>query len=457
MPVRKGVGDQIIGASINAHGAIRYRATKVGKDMVLSQIVRLVEQAQASKAPIARLADVISGYFVHTVIIIALLSGVTWLNAGAGLAFSLRVFIAVLVIACPCALGLATPTAIMVGTGKGAEHGILIKSGEVLEAAHKLDTIVLDKTGTVTEGKPHVTDIVVTSTYSEADVLRLAAAAEAPSEHPLGAAIADYGRERYGTLPETEAFQAITGQGIAATVEGNYLHIGDRRLMVEHGIDVSAYTADYDRLASEGKTPMYMAIDGVLSGMIAVADVIRPTSQHAVAKLRAKGLEVVMLTGDNRRTAEVIAKQAGIDTVLAGMLPQDKAEHVKSLQAQGKQVAMVGDGINDAVALAQADVGIAIGSGTDIAMESAQVVLMRGDLTGVVAAILLSKKTLRNIKQNLFWAFGYNVLGIPVAMGALYLFGGPLMSPMIAALAMSFSSVSLLLNVLRLKRLRLDG
>ncbi|MCL2843284.1 MAG: heavy metal translocating P-type ATPase [Oscillospiraceae bacterium] len=456
MPVQKKAGDQIIGASINGNGAIRYRATKVGKDTVLAQIIRLVEQAQASKAPIARLADVISGYFVHAVIIIAVLSGAAWLVAGAGLAFSLRIFIAVLVIACPCALGLATPTAIMVGTGKGAEHGILIKSGEALETAHKLDTVVLDKTGTVTEGKPRVTDIVTKSGHREADVLRLAAAAEHQSEHPLGTAIVVYGREVCATLPEAEGFHAITGQGIQATVEGKCVLIGNRRLMDSHHVPVDDATADCDRLASGGKTPMYVVIDSTLAAIIAVADVIKPTSKKAVADLQAMGLEVIMLTGDNRRTAEAIAREAGIDTILAEVLPQEKAEHVKTLQTQGKKVAMVGDGINDAVALVQADVGIAIGSGTDVAMESAQVVLMRGDLTGVVAAILLSKKTLRNIKQNLFWAFGYNVLGIPIAMGALYLFGGPLMSPMIAALAMSFSSVSLLLNVLRLKRLRLD-
>ena len=451
MPVRKEAGHQIIGASINGTGAIQYRATKVGKDTVLAQIIQLVEQAQTSKAPIARLADVISGYFVHTVIAIALLSGAAWLIGGAGLAFSLRIFIAVLVIACPCALGLATPTAIMVGTGKGAEHGILIKSGEALETAHKLDTVVLDKTGTVTEGKPDVTDIMTKGGYREQDILRLAAAAEVQSEHPLAAAIVAYGQELCGTLPEAEGFQAIAGQGIVATVEGRRILIGNRRLLDSHGI----VSDDCDHLASQGKTPMYMAIDGALAATIAVADVIKPTSRQAVAKLKAMGLEVIMLTGDNRRTAEAIAKEAGIDTVLAEVLPQEKAVHIKDLQAQGKKVAMVGDGINDAVALVQADVGIAIGSGTDVAMESAQVVLMGGDLTGVAAAILLSKKTLRNIKQNLFWAFGYNVLGIPIAMGGLYLLGGPLMSPMIAALAMSFSSVSLLLNVLRLKRLRL--
>jgi len=457
MPVSKKPGDSLIGASINGNGAMQYRATKVGADTVLSQIIALVEQAQSSKAPIARLADQISGHFVHTVMVIALLSGLGWLIAGAGVAFSLRIFIAVLVIACPCALGLATPTAIMVGTGKGAQHGILIKSGEALETAHKLNTVILDKTGTITEGAPRVTDIITLATGKEAELLRLAAAAEHPSEHPLGQAIAEHGIEAFGSLPAAESFTAITGQGVSAIVAGKRILIGNRRLMDAEGIRVDALANEADKLALAGKTSMYLAVDGVLQAVIAVADVIRPTSRAAVEKLSSMGISVVMLTGDNPSTAKAIAQQAGIEHVQAELLPQDKAAHVKTLQAEGQKVAMVGDGINDAVALVQADVGIAIGTGTDIAMESADIVLMRGDLTGVAAAIFLSKKTLRNIKQNLFWAFGYNILGIPVAMGLLYLlFGGPLMSPMIAALAMSFSSVSLLLNVLRLRRLRLD-
>jgi len=456
MPVNKRAGDEIIGASINKNGSIQYRATKVGKDTVLSQIIRLVEQAQTSKAPIARLADVISGYFVHAVIVIALLAGLAWFISGAGLGFSLRILISVLVIACPCALGLATPTAIMVGTGKGAEHGILIKSGEALETAHKINTVVLDKTGTITEGNPHVTDILTWGGYDEDTLLRLAAAAEARSEHPLGEAIAVYGRKKFDPLPDPEAFRAIIGEGIEAVIDGRDILIGNRKLMDNRGVGVTAYSPDSDRLAYEGKTPMYVAVDGVLAGIIAVADVIKPTSQTAVRQLQGMGIDVAMLTGDNQRTAQAIARETGIHQVFAEILPQDKAEYVKNLQAQGKKVAMVGDGINDAVALVQADVGIAIGSGTDIAMESAKIVLMGGDLTGVAAAIYLSKRTLRNIKQNLFWAFAYNVLGIPIAMGLLYLlFGGPLMSPMIAALAMSFSSVSLLLNVLRLKKMRL--
>jgi len=456
MPVHKRVGDKIIGASINKNGSIQYRATQVGKDTVLSQIIQLVEQAQTSKAPIARLADIISGYFVHVVIAIALLSGLAWLLSGAGLGFSLRILISILVIACPCALGLATPTAIMVGTGKGAEHGILIKSGEALETAHKIKTVVLDKTGTITEGNPHVTDILTWGACGEDALLRLAAAAETRSEHPLGEAIVALGRKKFDILPEPEAFRSITGEGVEATVAGKDILIGNARLMDNRGVAVTAYTADSDRLAYEGKTPIYVAVDETLAGIIAVADVIKPTSRAAVKQLQSMGIDVVMLTGDNRRTAEAIAREAGIDQVFADVLPQDKAAHIKNLQAQSEKVAMVGDGINDAVALVQADVGIAIGSGTDIAMESAKIVLMGGDLMGVASAIYLSKRTLRNIKQNLFWAFAYNVLGIPIAMGLLYLlFGGPLMSPMIAALAMSFSSVSLLLNVLRLKKMKL--
>ena len=455
MPVSKSAGDEIIGASINKNGSVKYRATKVGKDTVLSQIINLVEQAQTSKAPIARLADIISGYFVHTVIAIALLAGIGWLISGAGVAFSLTIFVSVLVVACPCALGLATPTAIMVGTGKGAENGILIKSGEALEIAHKLQTVILDKTGTITEGKPHVTDVITNGGYSENEALYFAASAENQSEHPLGEAIANRGKELFEALPEAESFNSITGQGIAAVIEGRRVLIGNMRLMQSNGVDITGFAEDWDRLAGEGKTPMYMAIDGTPEAIIAVADIIKPTSRAAVQNLRNMGLDVVMITGDNRRTAEAIAREAGIGEVLAEVLPQDKAESVKTLQNQGKKVAMVGDGINDAVALVQADIGIAIGSGTDIAMESAEIILMRGDLNGVAAAIYLSKRTLRNIKQNLFWAFAYNVLGIPIAVGVLYIFGGPLMSPMIAALAMSFSSVSLLLNVLRLKRVKL--
>ena len=454
MPVSKSAGDTIIGASINKNGAIRYEATKVGKDTVLSQIIRLVEDAQTSKAPIARLADIVSGHFVHVVIVIALVSGVAWLLAGAGLPFALRIFIAVLVIACPCALGLATPTAIMVGTGKGAENGILIKSGEALETAHKLQTIVLDKTGTITEGKPHVTDIVTKGTLEADELLLLAASAERQSEHPLGEAIAAAGK-RFDSLPDAEGFVSITGQGVRAVVSGKSLLIGNRRLMDENSISIEGYADECDALAQEGKTPMFVAVDAALAGIIAVADIIRPTSAEAVRRLEAMGIDIVMITGDNERTANSVARQAGISKVLAEVLPHEKAESVKELQSAGRVVGMVGDGINDAVALVQADVGISIGSGTDIAIESADIVLMRGDLQGVAAAIYLSKRTIRNIKQNLFWAFAYNVMGIPVAMGVLFIFGGPLLSPMLAALAMSFSSVSVLTNVLRLRGVKL--
>jgi len=461
MPVMKRDGDAIIGASINGSGAIRYEATKVGKDTVLAQIVKLVEDAQNSKAPIARLADVISGHFVHVVIVLALLAGGVWLLAGMGMAFALTIVVSVLVIACPCALGLATPTAIMVGTGKGAENGILVKGGEALETLHKVKTVVLDKTGTITEGRPFVTDVVLCESQTD-DVFRLAAAAETMSEHPLGEAIVRYGVEQFGELPAVENFQAVTGQGIVATVEDTAVIIGNASMMSKHGVDISSLADDSNRLAYDGKTPMYVAVNSnhiqapngwQPAGLIAVADIIKPTSITAIARLQDMGIDIVMLTGDNRHTAAAVAREAGITHVEAEILPHDKAAHVKALQEAGKITAMVGDGINDAPALVQADIGIAIGTGTDVAMESAEIVLMRGDLSGVHGAIYLSRRTMRNIKQNLFWAFMYNVLGIPIAMGALYVFGGPLLNPMIAALAMSFSSVSVLANVLRLRRL----
>lgn len=454
LPVNKKEGDAIIGASINKNGSIKYQATKVGKDTILAQIVKLVEDAQNSKAPIARIADVISGYFAYAVLAVAVLAGAAWLIAGYDFVFAMVIIVSVLVIACPCALGLATPTAIMVGTGKGAENGILIKGGEPLEMAHKIQVVALDKTGTITKGKPHVTDIVAGGNYSEDEVLRLAAGAEKHSEHPLGEAIVTQAVKKFGKLSEPESFSSVTGQGVQACVEGKDILIGNKRLMDDREIDMSDYSKHSDRLSHEGKTPMYMAIDGVLSGIIAVADVIRPTSKAAVEQLQKMGLEVVMITGDNKRTAEAVAIQSGIGKVLAEVLPADKAENVKKLQGGGRKVAMVGDGINDALALVQADIGIALGNGTDVAIESAQVVLMRGDLVGVVHAIQLSKHTMRNIKQNLFWAFSYNILGIPIAAGLLYIFGGPLMNPMLAAVAMSFSSVSVLLNVLRIKKMK---
>jgi len=461
IPVEKGPGSKVVGASINKNGIIKFKATKVGKDTVLAQIIKLVEDAQASKAPIAKLADIISGYFVPTVIAIAVIAGAAWYFSGQSAVFSLTIFISVLVIACPCALGLATPTAIMVGTGKGAEYGVLIKSGEALETAHKINTIVFDKTGTITEGKPEVTDIVLvneqyyeentTGSYNEDELLRLAASAEKGSEHPLGEAIVNKAKERNIELLDVDSFQAIPGHGIEAIIEGKNILLGNKKLMDDRNIEI-ILQKESDRLAEEGKTPMYVAVDNKLVGIIAVADVMKSSSKRAIEMLHNMGIEVVMITGDNRRTAEAIASQAGIDRVLAEVLPQDKANEVKKLQAEGKKVAMVGDGINDAPALAQADVGIAIGSGTDVAMESADIVLMRSDLMDVTTAIHLSKRTIRNIKENLFWAFAYNTAGIPIAAGLLFLLGGPLLNPMIAAGAMALSSVSVLTNALRLKR-----
>ena len=454
IPVEKESGDEVIGASINKNGSIDYRATRVGSDTTLSQIIKLVEDAQGSKAPIARMADIITGYFVPIVIALAVLAGIAWLIAGQSGIFVLSVIITTLVIACPCALGLATPTSIMVGTGKGAEHGVLIKSGEALETTHNLDTIVFDKTGTLTEGKPIVTDILVTPLITKENLLYYAASGETGSEHPLGEAIVQKSKEENMTLAKPDHFEAIPGHGIRVEIEGKDMYIGNRKLMLEQKIDLSSMEKESDRLADEGKTPMYLSVDGELAGIIAVADTLKENSMKAVKELRRRGVEVIMITGDNKRTAKAIAKQVGIDSVLSEVLPEDKAEEVKKLQEAGKEVAMVGDGINDAPALAQADVGIAVGSGTDVAIESADIVLMRNDLTAVLTAIDLSHATLRNIKQNLFWAFAYNLVGIPVAMGLLYIFGGPLMSPMFAAVAMSFSSVSVLLNALRLRRFK---
>jgi P-type Cu+ transporter len=454
MPVEKSVGDKIIGASINKNGSIIYKATKVGKDTALSQIITLVENAQGSKAPIARMADIISSYFVPVVIGLALASSLIWYASGETGVFSLTIFISVLVIACPCALGLATPTAIMVGTGKGAEYGVLIKSGTALETAHKIQTIVFDKTGTLTEGKPKVTDIIVTKDINKDYLLCIAASAEKGSEHPLGEAIVKEAEERQLEFKKPESFKAIPGLGIEVFIEGKKILLGNKRMMDESNISLENLEEASHKLAEEGKTPMFVAMDGSLSGIIAVADTVKENSKKAIERLHSMGIEVAMITGDNKRTAEAIARQVGIDRILAEVLPQDKANEVKKLQAEGKKVAMVGDGINDAPALAQADIGIAIGSGTDVAIESADIVLMRSDLMDVPTALQLSKKTITNIKQNLFWAFGYNVLGIPVAMGVLYLFGGPLLNPIIAALAMSFSSVSVLSNALRLKGFR---
>ena len=450
IPVEKCVGSKVIGASINKNGFIKYKATKVGKDTALSQIIKLVEDAQGSKAPIAKLADIIASYFVPIVIGLAILSSIGWLIAGKDVVFALTIFISVLVIACPCALGLATPTAIMVGTGKGAEYGVLIKGGEALEITHQIDTIIFDKTGTITEGKPVVADII-TTTISEEELLSIAASSEKGSEHPLGEAIVKGAEERNIKLKEISNFKAIPGRGIKVEIEGKVILLGNKKLMTENSIEVGDLGVKSDKLANEGKTPMYIAINNNLEGIIAVADTIKPSSKEAIENIHKMGIKIAMITGDNKKTAYSIAKQVGIDIVLAEVLPEDKANEVKKLQKEGSKVAMVGDGINDAPALAQADIGIAIGTGTDVAIESANIVLMKGDLKDVVTAIKLSKATIRNIKQNLFWAFGYNVLGIPVAMGVLHIFGGPLLNPMIGAAAMSLSSVSVLANALRLR------
>lgn len=457
IPVEKTIGSSVVGASINKTGFIKYRATKVGKDTALSQIVKLVEEAQGSKAPIAKMADVISSYFVPTVIILAVIASIGWLIAGETPLFAITIFIAVLVIACPCALGLATPTAIMVGTGKGAENGVLIKGGEALETAHLINTIVFDKTGTITEGKPIVTDII-SSGISEDELLVIAASAEKGSEHPLGEAIVKCAEEKKLNFKNIDKFNAIPGHGIEIKIDDKEVLLGNRKLMDDKKIKSENVSNNSDlfeqgnNLAEQGKTPMYIAINNNLVGIIAVADIVKPSSKKAIESLHNMGIKVAMITGDNKKTAEAIAKQVGIDLVLSEVLPEDKANEVKKLQKDNLKVAMVGDGINDAPALAQADVGIAIGSGTDVAIESADIVLMKSDLMDVTTAIKLSRATIKNIKQNLFWAFGYNVLGIPVAMGILHIFGGPLLNPMIAAAAMSLSSVSVLTNALRLRK-----
>jgi Cu+-exporting ATPase len=453
MPIEKKAGDKVFAASLNLNGLLKYKAEKVGGDTALAQIIKLVEEAQGSKAPIAKLADVVSGWFVPAVLGIALIAFAGWMIGGAGASFAVQVMISVLVIACPCALGLATPTAIMVATGVGAKFGILIKGGEALETTHKIDTVVFDKTGTITEGKPQVTDItLLDENLNEDELLTLAASAEKGSEHPLGAAIVRAAKERGLALFETEAFEARAGLGISAEIAGKKILIGNQKLMRQFGVDGLGDAAV--AFAASGKTPMYVAADGRPVGIIAVADVIKPTSSLAVAELKRMGIESVMLTGDNKAAAEAIAKEAGIEHVLAEVLPGEKAQKVKELKEQGKKVAMVGDGINDAPALAEADIGIAIGSGTDVAMESADIVLMRSDPADVAAAIRLGRSTIRNIKQNLFWAFGYNTAGIPIAAGLLYLFGGPLLEPAFAAAAMSISSISVVLNALRLKRFK---
>ncbi|MDR0853380.1 MAG: heavy metal translocating P-type ATPase [Clostridiales Family XIII bacterium] len=496
IPVEKASGDPVYAATINTNGSITFTAEKIGGETVLAQIIKLVEDAQNSKAPIAQLADKVAGVFVPVVILVAIVCAAAWLVAvktsaamppmgDSDISFVLTIFISILVIACPCALGLATPTAIMVGTGKGAENGILIKSSDALETAHKINTVILDKTGTITEGRPEVTDIITASDglggganggLSAEELLAISAAAELGSEHPLGRAIVERALALELALPDVKSFVAISGRGVEAVIDGQTtpsasrplrgcpcgqpLHggepvlAGNLKLMQERGVSVDILSGAADRLAAEGKTPMYIAIFGTLAGIIAVSDVVKPTSRAAIAKLRSMGTDVIMITGDNAKTAAAIAKQAGVTKIYAEVLPQDKALAVRELQDSGKIVSMVGDGINDAPALAQADVGIAIGSGTDVAMESADIVLMHSDLSDVATAIELSHRTIRNIKQNLFWAFGYNVVGIPIAAGLLYIFGGPLLNPMIAAAAMSLSSISVLTNALRLKGFR---
>lgn len=453
LPVTKGKGDTVIGATINQTGAFRFKATKVGKDTMLAQIIQLVEQAQGSKAPIQRLADLIASRFVPIVIFIAIGTFVVWFNFGPtpALIFALVNAVAVLIIACPCALGLATPLSIMVGTGKGAQNGILIRSAEALETAHKLNTLVLDKTGTITKGQPSLTDVVPLDDITADELLRLIASAERSSEHPLGQAIIQGARDKGLELAEPGDFQSVTGKGIQVTVDGRQVLVGNRRLLDDAGIETGALEQQAERLAAEGKTPMFAAVDGKPAGVVAVADTIKEDSVAAVATLRRLGIEVIMITGDNRRTAEAIARQVGIERVLAEVLPQDKALEVSRLQGENKLVGMVGDGINDAPALAQADVGIAIGTGTDVAIEASDVTLISGELDGVVTAITLSRATMRNIRQNLVFAFFYNIVGIPIAAGVLYPAFGILLSPMIAAAAMALSSLSVVTNSNRLR------
>jgi Cu+-exporting ATPase len=469
IPITKREGDEVIGATMNTSGSFCFEATKVGEDTTLHQIMRMVEEAQGSKAPVQRFADRISAVFVPAVIGVAAASFVVWLLFGPepALTFALLNTVAVLIIACPCAMGLATPTSIMVGTGKGAESGFLIRGGEALEGAHKLDTVVLDKTGTLTRGEPELTDIVVENGVREDELLRLVASAERASEHPLGEAIVRGARDRDLPLAEADAFEAVSGGGIRARVEGLEVLVGSRRFLSEAGVSEDGLLPEAEELAREGKTPIFVAVDGEPAGLVAVADVVRDESREAVTRLHALGLEVAMLTGDNRRTAEAIARKLGIDRVVAEVRPEDKANEVKRLQAEGKRVGMVGDGINDAPALAQADVGIAIGTGTDVAMEAADVTLISGDVRGVARAIGLSKATVRNIEQNLFWAFAYNVALIPVAAGVLYPFFSDgsvpevlrpvlgeygFLNPVLAAAAMALSSVTVLSNALRLRQ-----
>ncbi|MFL4901727.1 copper-translocating P-type ATPase [Streptomyces sp. MMS24-I2-30] len=453
IPVTKTVEDEVVGATINQTGAFRLRATKVGADTMLAQIIRFVQQAQASRAPIQRVADLVASYFVPAVMFIAIASFAVWYAVGPDQALTLGLVsaVAVLIIACPCALGLATPLSIMVGTGKGAQHGILIRSAEALETAHRLQAIVLDKTGTITQGRPTLTDVVQVNGFIEDEFVRLVASAENSSEHPLGQAIVRGAADHGIGLVEASEFDSVTGKGITATVDGHRLLVGKAAMLTEVGIDTSDLREDADRLASDGKTPVFAAIDGELAGVMAVADTVKEDSATVIAELKRLGLDVVMITGDNRRTAEAIARQVGIDRVLAEVLPEHKAQEIARLQDEGRQVGMVGDGINDAPALAQADVGFAIGTGTDVAIEASDITLTSGALGGVLTAVNLSRATMRNIRQNLLLAFVYNTAGIPLAAGVLYPFTGWLLSPIIAAAAMALSSLSVVGNANRLR------
>lgn len=454
IPVEKEAGDEVIGGSMNYNGAMQVEVTRVGSDTMLAKIIKLMEDAQGRKAPISKLADTVAGYFVPAVLAIAVIAAIVWGVTGHPAAFVLRIFVSVLVIACPCALGLATPTAIMVGTGLGAKYGILIKSGEALEITHKVKAVILDKTGTVTEGKPKVTDLI-SEGLSEEELLLLAASCEVPSEHPLGQAIVEGAKARGLKLREVAEFQSLTGKGIQAVYDGKQVFIGNLRMVEEQHLELGSYQKQAEMLAEQGQTPMFVIVEHRILGIVSVADTVKETSKEAIDKIRSMGVKVYMLTGDNQRTAAYIGRQVGADEVIAEVLPQDKASVVSGLQKEGKRVMMVGDGINDAPALAQADVGVAIGSGSDIAMESSDVVLMKSDLMDVYRAIRLSKATIRNIKENLFWAFIFNSCGIPVAAGVLYPFGGPLLNPILAGLAMSFSSVFVVTNALRLRTLKL--
>jgi P-type Cu+ transporter len=453
LPVDKQPGDSIVGGSLNKNGLLTMKAKAVGESTALARIIKLVEDAQGQKAPIAAMADIVSSYFVPVVIVIAILAALVWWFVGKDIDFVLTIFVTVLVIACPCALGLATPTAIMVGTGKGAENGVLFKGGEALETAHHIQAIIFDKTGTLTEGKPTLTDVIPYNMDKDI-LLRYTASAEQGSEHPLAQAIVKGATDKGIQLFPITKFMAVTGRGVDVTVDDKVVLIGNRAFMDERNIELHAIEADMDRLADEGKTPMLVAIDGLIKGIVAVADVVKPSSAKAVEQLKQMGIKVAMITGDNKKTAAAIGRQVGIDLILAEVLPQDKSSEVVKLQKQGYSVAMVGDGINDAPALAMADIGIAIGSGTDVAIESADVVLMKSDLMDVVTAIKLSRATIRNVKQNLFWAFIYNIAGIPLAAGVFYAFGGPLLNPIFAGAAMAFSSVSVVTNALRLRRFK---